>query len=156
MLGYRMFDIERLNACISVWKDRPGGLLPLLHDVQTAFGFIPPDAIVPIAAALNISRAEVHGVVSFYEDFKTQGSAKHLLKVCCAEACQAVGSRDLQQFVQDRFGEMPTESKNKDGISVEAAYCFGNCASGPTIELAGRMIGRMTPNKLSRILDNLD
>ena len=151
-----MFDVERLNACIVMWKDRPGALLPLLHDVQTAFGFIPPDAVGSIAKALNISRAEVHGVVSFYEDFKTEVTAKHLLKVCCAEACQAVGSRDLQQFVQDRFGEMPTKNKDKHGISVEAAYCFGNCASGPTIELAGRMIGRMTPSKLSRILDDLD
>ena len=90
-----MFDIERLNACISVWKDRPGGLLPLLHDVQTAFGFIPPDAIVPIAAALNISRAEVHGVISFYEDFKTQGSAKHLRKVCGAEAWTCLRAANL-------------------------------------------------------------
>ena len=151
-----MFDVERLNTCISVWKDRPGALLPLLHDVQSAFGFIPPDVVEPIAKALNISRAEVHGVVSFYEDFKIEVPAKHLLKVCCAEACQATGSRELQQFVEDRFGEMPSMNNDKDGISVEAAYCFGNCASGPTIELAGRMIGRMTPNKLSRLLDDLD
>ena len=151
-----MLDQERLNACIQVWIDRPGALLPLLHDVQSAFGFIPPDVVEPIAKALNISRAEVHGVVSFYEDFKVEVPAKHLLKVCCAEACQAVGSRELQQFVEDRFGEMPSVNNDEDGISVEAAYCFGNCASGPTIELAGRMIGRMTPNKLSRLLDDLD
>ncbi|OUX23031.1 MAG: hypothetical protein CBE15_07310 [Euryarchaeota archaeon TMED255] len=151
-----MLDQERLNACIQVWIDRPGALLPLLHDVQSAFGFIPPDVVEPIAKALNISRAEVHGVVSFYEDFKIEVPAKHLLKVCCAEACQAVGSRELQQFVEDRFGEMPSVNNDEDGISVEAAYCFGNCASGPTIELAGRMIGRMTPNKLSRLLDDLD
>jgi len=151
-----MLDWERLSACISDWQDRPGALLPLLHEVQAAFGFIPPDVVTPIAKALNISRAEVHGVVSFYEDFKTEEPARHQLKVCCAEACQAVGSRDLQRFVEDRFGEMPVESKHKDGVSVEAAYCFGNCASGPTIELAGRVIGRMTPNKLSRLLDDLD
>ena len=148
-----MLDQERLNACIQVWIDRPGALLPLLHDVQSAFGFIPPDVVEPIAKALNISRAEVHGVVSFYEDFKIEVPAKHLLKVCCAEACQAVGSRDLQQFVEDRFGEMPSVNNDEDGISVEAAYCFGNCASGPPIELAGRMIGRMSQNKLSRVLD---
>ena len=98
----------------------------------------------------------MHGVVSFYEDFKTERSSAHVLRVCCAEACQAVGSRDLQRFVEDRFGEMPTKTRDNKGISVEAAYCFGNCASGPTIELTGRIFGRMTPAKLSGLLDELD
>ena len=96
-------DLDRLNGCIVRWQDRPGALLPLLHDVQSVFGYIRPEMVEQIAAALNLSRAEVHGVVSFYEDFKTEPPSQHVLRVCKAEACQAVGSRSLERFLEERL-----------------------------------------------------
>ncbi len=151
-----MSDLEKLDGCIANWQGRPGALLPLLHDVQSAFGFIRPEMVKRIAEALNLSRAEVHGVVSFYEDFKTEPPAAHVLRVCRAEACQAAGSRSLERFLEDKFEVAPGNPISSDFISIEGVYCFGNCASGPTIELGGRVMGRMTSDKLCELLNNLD
>jgi len=126
-------------------EGRNGSLLPILHDVQETFGCVPAEAVPFIAHALNLSRAEVHGVVSFYHDFRHEPAGRHVLKLCRAEACQsmqaeAVAQRVLAHFDLDWGGTTP------DGrLTVEATYCLGLCACAPSAMLDGEPLGRLTP-----------
>jgi formate dehydrogenase subunit gamma len=128
-----------------------GALLPILHDLQAEFGFIPAEAVPYVASALNLTRAEVHGVVSFYHDFREKPAGRHVLKLCRAEACQSLGSEATARQVLDRFG-IDWESTTPDGsLTVEATYCLGLCASGPSALLDGQPIGRMGPAAIDEI-----
>ena len=121
---------------------RDGPLLPILHEVQTTFGYIPDAAVPFIAQALNLSRAEVHGVVSFSHDFRTAPSAKPLVRLCRAEACQARGVEAL----------VP-QAEAHAGVTVESVYCLGLCASGPAAMVGDRMVARLDAMKLEQLLD---
>mgnify|MGYP001796859374 CR=1 FL=1 len=127
-----------------------GPLLPILHDVQAAFGHIPDTARAPIADALNITEAELHGVISFYHDIRRKPAGRHVLKVCQSEACQAMGSaamsdKLLKLLGLDAFGSTP------DGrLTVEPVYCLGLCACGPAAMLDGRVIGRVSADSLAQ------
>jgi len=130
---------------------REGALLPLLHDVQAAFGHIPGPAVPFIAEALNLTRAEVHGVVSFYHDFRDKPAGRHVLKLCRAEACQSVNSEELARQILDRFG-LEWGATTPDGrLTVEATYCLGLCASGPAAMLDGEPVARLTPASVDDI-----
>ncbi|CAN5904709.1 formate dehydrogenase subunit gamma [soil metagenome] len=132
------------NDIILSHAGREGALLPILHDIQSAFGFVPTLAIPVIAHALNLTRAEVHGVVSFYHDFREKPAGRHVLKLCRAEACQSVNGEDLAQQVLDRFN-LEWGGTTPDGrLTVEAIYCLGLCASGPSAMLDGEPMGRLT------------
>lgn len=124
-----------------VAKDGP--LLPILHDVQAHFGYISDDTIQVIADELNLSRAEIFGVVTFYHDFHREPQTHHL-KVCRAEACQAVGGRAV-------WAAASTAAENGDDIKLEAVYCLGNCACAPSVQLDGRTIGRMDPERVATL-----
>lgn len=138
-------DIIRRHA------GREGPLLPILHDIQEAFGHVPAAAVPVIADALNLTRAEVHGVVSFYHDFRDKPAGRHVLKLCRAEACQSVDGEALAQRVLDHFG-VPWGGTTPDGrVTVEATYCLGLCASGPSAMLDGQPIGRLTPGSIEEI-----
>lgn len=138
-------DIVRRHA------GREGALLPILHDIQSAFGFVPAPALPVIARALNLTRAEVHGVVSFYHDFREKPAGRHVLKLCRAEACQSVNGERLAQQVLDRFG-LEWGGTTPDGrLTVEATYCLGLCASGPAAMLDGEPMARLTTASIDDI-----
>jgi formate dehydrogenase subunit gamma len=124
---------------------REGPLLPILHEVQATFGCIPSPAVPFVAEALNLTRAEVHGVVSFYHDFREQPAGRHVLKLCRAEACQSMDSEAVARQVLDHFG-VEWGGTTADGrLTIEAVYCLGLCACGPSALLDGEPIGRVGP-----------
>jgi formate dehydrogenase subunit gamma len=139
------------NDIIRRHAGREGSLLPILHDVQAAFGYVPAQAVPLIAHALNLTRAEVHGVVSFYHDFRAKPAGRHVLKLCRAEACQSVSGERLARQVLDRFG-VEWGGTTPDGrLTIEATYCLGLCASGPSAMLDGEVIGRLTKDSIDEI-----
>jgi formate dehydrogenase subunit gamma len=130
---------------------REGALLPILHDFQATFGCVPPAAIRLIADALNVTRAEVHGVVSFYHDFREQPAGRHVLKICRAEACQSMHGEKLARELLDHFG-LDWGGTTPDGrLTVEATYCLGLCASAPSAMLDGQPMARLTPQSIDEI-----
>lgn len=136
-----------VERALQAHKDRPGPLLPILHDVQHALGHVPPDAVPVIAQALNLSRAEVHGVVSFYHDFREAPAGRHVLKVCLAESCQACGCESLRALAEERLG-VPLHGTTADGaITLEPVYCLGNCALSPAAMIDGKLHGRVDAAK---------
>lgn len=137
-------DLETVRDLLIQVTPAPGALLPLLHEVQGCLGYIPKDAIRLIAHALNLSRAEVQGVVSFYHDFHEEPTADHVVQLCMAEACQAVGCRALADHAKSRCGVRFHEATTDGRLQLEPAYCFGNCAAGPTIRVDDRVYGRVT------------
>ncbi|HET9020021.1 MAG TPA: formate dehydrogenase subunit gamma [Acetobacteraceae bacterium] len=136
-------------------KDRPGALLPLLHALQDQFGHIPDEAIRPVAEALNLSRAEVHGVVTFYHDFRRNPAGRNVLKLCQAEACQSMGSRTLAAAVQESLGIRLGETTPDGRITLEPVYCLGLCATAPSGMLDGEVHGRLTPARAAALLETL-
>jgi formate dehydrogenase subunit gamma len=132
-------------------EGRDGALLPILHDVQATFGHVPAEAVPFIARALNLSRAEVHGVVSFYHDFRHEPAGRHVLKLCRAEACQSMKGTELADQVLKHFG-LDWGGTTPDGrLTVEATYCLGLCASAPSAMLDGELMARLTPDSLHEI-----
>jgi formate dehydrogenase subunit gamma len=132
-----------------------GALLPVLHAVQDRLGFIPPSAIPRIARGLNLSRADVHGVVTFYHDFRSAPPGRHVVKICRAEACQAMGSDALLEHLRGRLG-IDLHGVSADGeVSLEPVYCLGNCACGPTLQVDGRVVGRVTTERADATLATL-
>lgn len=134
-------------------KDTPGALLPILHAIQQALGFIPEAAIAEIAHALNLSLAEVRGVISFYHDFRTTPPARHTLRLCRAESCQSRGSEVLAAQLRDQLG-LDDHGTSADGaISLRPVYCLGACACSPALELDGQVHARLTPDRLRALVD---
>jgi formate dehydrogenase subunit gamma len=130
----------------------PGALLPILHDVQAKFGYVPDAALPVIAKVLNISRAEVHGVVTFYHWFRRAPRGKQVLYLCRAEACQAMGARELEKHVKKAL-KIDFHETTADGrISLEPVYCLGNCACSPAVMIDEDVHGRVTPEKLDELL----
>ncbi|MDA3919354.1 MAG: NAD(P)H-dependent oxidoreductase subunit E [Salinisphaera sp.] len=128
----------------AAYADRQGPLLPILHAIQKSAGHVSDAAIEVIADELNLSRAEVFGVVTFYHDFHRKPHATHVLKVCRAEACQAVGGREV-------WSAASTVEARGD-VGVEAVYCLGNCACAPSVQLDGRTLGRMDAARVTALL----
>jgi len=127
-------------------------LLPILHGVQHELGYIPPEAVPRIALALNLSRAEVFGVVSFYHDFRDTPPGRHVLKICRAESCQAVGAESLVTQATGRL-RVEWEATSADGhVTVEPVYCLGLCALSPAVTLNGQVHGRVTPERMDQLL----
>jgi formate dehydrogenase subunit gamma len=125
----------RLDEIIAAHLHLEGPLLPILHAVQAEWGFVPQEAHPVIARALNVTEAEVYGVVTFYHDFRTAPPPAHVVKVCRAEACQAQGGRELESALKARFA-------GRADVAVEAIYCLGLCACGPAVMVDGVLIGR--------------
>lgn len=133
------------------YGNKPDALLEILHDLQEDLGFIPETALPALAKALNLSRAEVHGVVTFYHDFRRQPAGRHVIKVCRAEACQAMGGNELVSMIE-RYLQVKLGQTTADGaITVEAVYCLGNCALSPAIMVDGRLVGRVSPSSFEKI-----
>jgi formate dehydrogenase subunit gamma len=130
-----------------------GALLPILHAVQEALGHVPADAIPVLADELNLSRADVHGVVSFYHDFRSEPAGRTTVRVCRGEACQAVGAERLVAHVKERYGMSLGETSTDGSLTAEQVFCLGNCALGPAAQVDGRMHGRLDEARLSLILE---
>ena len=126
-------------------KDQPGALLPILHDVQQALGHVPEGAIGLIARELNLSRAEVHGVVSFYHFFRTRPGGQQVIHLCRAESCQAMGAMALEAHVKQRLGVDFHETTADGAFTLEPVYCLGNCACSPAMLVDETLHGRVTP-----------
>jgi formate dehydrogenase subunit gamma len=145
-------DIE---AIIAARAQQPGALLPILHALQDRFGHVPQAALAPIAAALNLSRAEVHGVLSFYPHFRRAPPGRHVLQLCRAEACQAVGARALAVHVQAMLGCAFGQTSADGRFTLEPAYCLGNCAAGPSLMVDERLVGRVDAARFDALLAEL-
>lgn len=131
---------------IDAHRDLPGALMPILHAVQDALGYVPPDSLTLIAHELNLSRAEVHGVVSFYHHFRDTPPGRHIVRVCRAEACQALGARSLEAHAKKTLGINFHETTSDGAITLEPVYCLGNCGCGPSLLIdTDEIHGRVTP-----------
>jgi formate dehydrogenase subunit gamma len=126
-------------------KDQPGALLPVLHGIQASLGYVPEEAMALIARELNLSRADVHGVVSFYHFFRTHPVGKRVIYLCRAESCQAMGAAKLEQHVKQRLGVDFHQTTADGAWTLEPVYCLGNCACSPAMMVNDQLKGRMTP-----------
>lgn len=142
---------EIVEAAVETHRGRVGPLLPVLHEIQDKLGFVPSDAVPLIAAALNLSRAEVHGVISFYHHFREHAPGHYVVQLCRAEACQSMNARALEEFVRGRlrvdFGGTTADGR----VTLEAVYCLGNCACAPALMVNGELHGRVTPERFSEL-----
>lgn len=149
-------DLQRqaqVDDILATLAEQPGALLPILHAVQEALGYVPPDQVGRIAQRLNLSRADVHGVLSFYHYFRQHPPGRHVVQVCRAEACQAVQCERTEAHVRQRLGVDYGETTADGAFSLEAVYCLGNCAAGPSVMVDDELYGRVTPERLDTVLD---
>lgn len=142
---------SRTSAVINELKDLEGPLLPILHGLQDEFGYVPDESLPVIARALNISNAEVHGVVTFYHDYRRHPAGRHVLKICRAEACQSMGGDALAAKIQQLLGIGFHETAKDGSVTLEPIYCLGLCACAPAAMLDGEVIGRLDADKLEEI-----
>lgn len=143
-VGQPVADIApRTIAILDEFKHLEGPLLPILHAVQAEFGYVPKEAVRVIADALNVTRAEVHGVVTFYHDFSDHPRGRHTLKVCRAEACQSMGGRASEQAIRERLGIDWHETTADGAVTLEPVYCLGLCACAPAAMVDGNVYGRI-------------
>lgn len=134
-------------------KDSPGALLPILQAIQAGVGYIPDIAINEIAHALNLSLAEVRGVISFYHDFRTTPPARHTLRLCRAESCQSRGAEALAAQLREQLGLNDHGTSADGALSLRPVYCLGACACSPALELDGQLHARLTPERLRALVD---
>jgi len=146
----------KVHAAIEAHRERPGGLMPLLHAVQDTVGYVPPDAVPLIAHALNLSRAEVHGVISFYHHFRTHAPGRHVVQICRAEACQALGARALEAHAKKSLGIDFHQTTQDGAVTLEAVYCLGNCGCGPSVLVdPDELHARVTPEAFDALVGTL-
>jgi formate dehydrogenase subunit gamma len=146
------FDPAAVEAIAARLKDRPGALMLILHEVQDRFGYVARDSVPIIAHALNLSRAEVHGVVTFYHDFRHQPPGRDVIRLCRAESCQAMGAVALADHVRGRLGVQFGETTSDGAFTLEAVYCLGNCGCSPAMVLNDELYGRVSPERFDELL----
>src|SRR5208337_5389094 len=148
MSRHEGWSAERARAVIDSHAGEDGAMLPVLHDLQAMFGYIPHEAVPLVADALNVSRAEVRGVVSFYHDFRDHPPGRHVLRLCRAEACQSLGADALATHTCARLG-VDWHGTTQDGaVTLEPVFCLGLCAIGPAGMLDGRPLGRLDAERM--------
>lgn len=143
---------DRLDEIVAAHIGREGPLLPILHDIQAEWGYVPEEAQPVLAAALGLTRAEVHGVVSFYHDFRDHPSGKHVLRLCRAEACQSMGGDALADQVRAAFGIDFHETTPDGRLTLEPVFCLGLCACAPSAQMGERLLGRATVEKVRKLV----
>jgi formate dehydrogenase subunit gamma len=154
MSNMQAWDADRAQARIQELERLPGALLPILHALQEEFGYIDPEATPMIASALNLSRAEVHGVISFYHDFRHHPPGRHVLRICRAESCQSMGCDSLIHHVEKKAGIKLGETTPDGSLTVEQVFCLGNCALSPAVMLDGEPYGRVSPGVADFLIDS--
>ncbi|MBV8777212.1 MAG: formate dehydrogenase subunit gamma [Alphaproteobacteria bacterium] len=150
--NYQPWDQALAGEIIAEHAQLEGAALPMLHALQEAFGHVPEPAIPMIAAALNLSRAEVHGVFTFYHDFRKEPAGRHVLKLCRAEACQAAGGDALAAHAEARLGVACGGTTADLRVTLEPIYCLGLCATAPSAMLDGRVVGRLDEQRLDALI----
>jgi formate dehydrogenase subunit gamma len=148
-------SLQQVTEVITSLQDKPGALLPILHGIQDRLGYIPSEAVTMIAEALNQSNAEIHGVISFYHQFRTTAPGKHTVQICRAEACQSMGSRQLEAHAKETLGIDFHQTTADRTVSLEAVYCLGNCACAPSVRVNDDVVGRVTPEKFDQLVEQL-
>ncbi len=148
------YDKQSAREIIEGFENRPEMLVQILHAFLDRFGWISDEAIRQLASELNLSRADVHGVVSYYHDFRTSPPGKHVVKICEAEACQSMGSRELSEHAQESLGLGMHESN--DDVTLEPVYCLGNCACSPAIMVDGKTFGRVNADRFDEIVASMN
>jgi formate dehydrogenase subunit gamma len=143
MTGSSAID-PKVQEVIANLKDKPGALLPILHGIQDQLGYIPAETVPTIADALNLSRAEVHGVISFYHYFRDTPPGKTTIHLCRAESCQAMGAKALENHVKNRLGIDYHETTADGSFSLEPVYCLGLCACSPSMQIGKDVYGRVS------------
>ena len=143
---------ETVSGIVSRLKELPGALLPILHAVQEALGFVPAAAVPLIADGLNLSRAEVHGVISFYHYFRETPPGRHTIYMCRAEACQSMNQPALEAHAKQTLGVDFHGTTANGTFSFEPVYCLGNCACSPAVMVDGELYGRVTPDRFDAIV----
>lgn len=146
---------EDLLSLIGSQLHLEGPLLPILHAIQQAYGHVPDSAVPLIAEALNIGKAEVHGVISFYHDFREIPAGRHVVKICRAEACQAVGGTAVADHALARLGVAWHGTTANGAVTVEPVYCLGLCACAPAAMVDGRVVGRVDAARMDAILSEV-
>ncbi len=142
----------KIDALIAKHQQIPGALLPLLHAIQDEVGYVPESSYKPIAKALNLSVAEVHGVVTFYHHFRTHKPGRHTLQICRAESCQAMGSFALEAHAKQCLNIDYHQTTKDDAISLEPVYCLGNCALSPAVMMDDEIYGRVSAADLDALV----
>jgi formate dehydrogenase subunit gamma len=149
------FDAEAAQGVINQHKHLSGAMLPILHALQDEFGHIDPQNVPLIAEALNVSKAEVHGVITFYHDFKTKPQGRHVVKLCLAEACQSMGCEAIRDHVLKKHGVEIGGTTFDGELTIESVYCLGNCALSPAAFIDNELVGRLTAGKLDALIESL-
>ena len=147
---------ESVRRIVGDLKARPGPLIEVLHAIQAELGYVPPAAVPLVASELNLSRAEVHGVVSFYHFFRSTPPGAHTVSVCRAESCQAVGGEALAAHARQRLGVDFHETTPDGRFSLEPVYCLGNCACSPAVMIDGQLHGRVSPERFDALLADVN
>jgi formate dehydrogenase subunit gamma len=148
--------LAAVRGALARHAGEPGTLLPILHDVQDAIGYIPSEAVPPIAKGLNLSRAEVHGVIKYYHHFRTEPAGRFVVQVCRAESCQAVGADALMEHAEKVLGCRSHHTRTDGAYTLEPVYCLGMCALSPAIMVNDRLHARVTPEKFDRVVASLE
>lgn len=151
----RVWDSGRALTKIRELEKLPGALLPILHALQEEFGYVDAEAVPLVADALNLSHAEVHGVISFYHDFRHQPAGRHHLKMCRAEACQSMGCNRLIEHVESRLGVKLGETTGDGMFTIDPVYCLGNCALSPAMMLDGKPYGRVSAEVADFLIEDV-
>jgi len=137
-------------------RESVGPLMPVLHSIQDALGYVPAEAVPLLASAMNLSRAEIHGVMSFYHDFRSKPAGRHIIHLCRAEACQSMGSRDLEVHARTRLGIDFGETTPDGLFTLEPVYCLGNCACSPSIRIGDETHARVSTEKFDTLIAGLE
>src|SRR5271156_5170971 len=148
-------DARVIDEIAAAMADKPGALMLVLHAVNDRLGYIPAEAVPAIARALNLSRAEVHGVISFYHDFRTRPVGRKIIRVCRAESCQAMGAVALAAHIEARLGIRFGETSANRDFTLEPVYCLGNCACSPAIVVGDDLYGRVSPQRFDEIFSEI-
>lgn len=147
----RAVVVEALNTL----KAKPGALLPVLHEIQHHLSYVPPTAVPMIAQGLNLSNADVHGVISFYHEFRHHPPGSHVIQICRAESCQSMGSRALEQHAFSRLGVGFHETTKDNNFTLEPVYCLGNCMYSPCVRVGDDTHGDMNDEAFDNLVDSL-
>ncbi len=149
---YEPWDPARGAEIIAEHSHIEGATLVILHALQEAFGYVPEPAVPMVAAALNLSRAEVHGVFTFYHDFRKEPAGRHVLKLCRAEACQAAGGDAIAARAEAKLGVRIGNTTVDDRVTLEPIYCLGLCSTAPSAMLDGRVVGRLDESRIDALI----
>jgi formate dehydrogenase subunit gamma len=146
------FSEDKAQEIIDARRSERGPMIEILHDLQDVFGYLDDRALVQVATTLNVTRAEVHGVVSFYHDFRRTPAGRTVVKICRAEACQSMGAERLVDHATDYLGIALGETSLDGAISLEQAFCLGNCALSPAVMVDDHLVGRVSDERFDRLV----